>query len=144
MLATLEPVLDDRRSDGDPAAGSQAAKEPAAELEGPPAIGLFQNIPSGIWITFLAAWATFFGLMVLFFATSREAAFMITIVVLFGLMAFGLPLALGAQAKCDKYDCKGVVQTLTGPLSVRAAAMQIALIPIAVVIGLSGFILLAK
>jgi hypothetical protein len=37
-----------------------------------------------------------------------------------------------------------VVQTLTGPLSVRAAAMQIALIPIAVVIGLSGFILLAK
>ncbi len=141
MLETLEHGT---WAADDPAARGQGAEEPAAELEAVPGIGLFQDIPSGIWITFLAAWAMFFALMILFFATSREATFMITIVVLFGLMAFGLPLALGAQVKCDKYDCKGVVQTLTGPLSVRAAAIQIALIPIAVVTGLSGFILLAK
>jgi hypothetical protein len=128
MLATLEPIAD---------AEEAAASAPPAE------IGLFQDIPSWIWAIFLGAWAMFFGLMILFFATSAEAAFVVTIVALFGLMAFGLPLALGAQSKCGEHDCKGVVHTLTGPLSARAASAQIALIPVAVVIGLAGFIMLA-
>jgi hypothetical protein len=144
MLETLEPIAHEDLGDAVHETGERAIHTEEARSDSPPPIGLFQDIPRGIWITFLSAWAAFFGLMALFFATSTEAAFMVTIVVLFGLMAFGLPIALGAQAKCDKYDCRGVVQTLTGPLSVRAAAMQIALIPIAVVVGLSGFILLAK
>ena len=128
MLATRESIADEEQ-----------VTESATAAE----IGLFQDIPSWIWTIFLGAWAMFFGLMVLFFATSSEAAFVVTIVVLFGLMAFGLPLALGAQSKCGTHDCKGVVHTLTGPLSARAAGAQIALIPVAVVIGLAGFILLA-
>jgi hypothetical protein len=37
-----------------------------------------------------------------------------------------------------------MVQTNTGPVTIRAAGAQIALIPIAVDIGLIAFILLAK
>jgi hypothetical protein len=104
---------------------------------------LFGDIPSWIWTIFLSAWAMFFGLMILFFATSQLAAFVVTISALFGLMAFGLPMALAAQSTCDRKDCTGAIETLTGPISARAAGAQIALIPVAVVIGLAGFILLA-
>jgi hypothetical protein len=81
--------------------------------------------------------------MIVFFATDAAAIFVVTIAVLFGAMAFGLPIALASQSKCDSYDCKGVVHTHTGPLSVRSAGAQIAMIPIAAGIGLTGFIILA-
>ena len=81
--------------------------------------------------------------MILFFATDAAAIFVVTIAVLFGAMSFGLPIALAAQSKCANYDCKGVVHTHTGPLSVQSAGAQIALIPIAAVIGLAAFIMLA-
>ena len=58
-------------------------------------------------------------------------------------MAFGLPMILAAQSKCENHDCMGVVQTHTGPLSVGAAAAQILLVPIGAVIGLIPFITLA-
>lgn len=128
MLAIPEPLVD------------QEQKAPEAP---PPDIGLFRDVPRWIWVTFLSAWAMFFGLMILFFATDAAAIFVVTIAVLFGAMAFGLPMALAAQSKCDRYDCKGVVQTHTGPLSVKSAGAQIALIPIAAVLGLTAFIVLA-
>ena len=128
MLAIPEPLVD---------------QEEDARAAPPPDIGLFRDIPRWIWVTFLSAWAMFFALMILFFATDAAAIFVVTIAVLFGAMAFGLPLALAAQSKCDPYDCKGVVHTHTGPLSVRSAGAQIALIPVAAVIGLTAFILLA-
>ena len=105
--------------------------------------GLFEDIPRWIWFSFLAAWALFFVLIVLFFATSPTATFMVSVVALFGLMAFGLPMTLGAQSYCRGTRCTGMVETRTGRLSQRAAAAQIALIPIAVVIGLAGFIAFA-
>jgi hypothetical protein len=108
-----------------------------------PDIGLFQDIPRRVWAVFLSAWAMFFGLMILFFATNAAAAFVVAIAVLFGLMAFGLPMALAAQSECGKYECMGIIHTHTGPLSVRAAGAQIAMIPIAAVIGLTAFIMLA-
>ena len=128
MLAILEPLVD------------QVENDAAAA---PPDIGLFRDIPRSVWVTFLSAWAMFFGLMILIFATDAAAMFVVTIAALFGAMAFGLPMALAAQSKCDPYDCKGIVQTHTGPLSVRSAGAQIALIPVAAVIGLAAFILLA-
>ena len=128
MLAIPEPLLDQEHD-----------KAAAA----PPDIGLFRDIPRWIWVTFLSAWAMFFGLMILFFATDAAAIFVVTIAVLFGAMAFGLPMALAAQSKCDRYDCKGVIQTHTGPLTVRSAGVQIAMTPIAAVVGLTGFIILA-
>ena len=107
-------------------------------------IGLFQDIPGWIWKVFLGAWAAFFGIMFVFFATSPTALFMVTVSALFGLMLFGLTKALSAQSRCGNHDCVGAIDTHTGPLSPRAAAAQIALIPVAVVIGLIGFVVLAK
>jgi hypothetical protein len=108
-----------------------------------PVIGLFHDIPRWIWSIFLAAWGSFFGLMLAFFATSPTAAFMVVVATLFGLMAFGLPMALAAQSGCVRGECRGPIDTYTGPVSPAAAAAQIALIPVAVVVGLAGFILLA-
>ena len=119
------------------------AIEEQATAPPPPDVGLFQDIPRWIWTIFLSAWAIFFGLMILFFATTLAAAFVVTISALFGLMAFGLPMALAAQSHCGKNDCTGMIDTHTGPLSAAAAGTQIALIPVAVVVGLVGFIVLA-
>ena len=118
-------------------------QEQDAAAAAAPEIGLFRDIPRWIWVTFLSAWAMFFALMILFFATDAAAIFVVTIAALFGAMAFGLPMTMAAQSKCDPYDCKGIVQTHTGPLSVRSAGAQIALIPVAAVIGLTAFIVLA-
>jgi hypothetical protein len=117
-------------------------KDPALRM--PPQIGLFEDIPGWIWKVFVGAWAAFFGLMFVFFAHSPTALFMVTVSGLFGLMVFGLTKALAAQSACGDYRCEGAIDTLTGPLSPRAAGVQIALIPVAVVIGLIGFVVLAK
>jgi hypothetical protein len=106
-------------------------------------IAPFGDIPRWIWVFFLSAWALLFGLFVLFLATDAEAAFAVTIAVFFACMAFGLPAALAAQSPCEKYDCRGIVHTRTGPLPVTAAATQILTIPICAVIGLMVFITLA-
>jgi hypothetical protein len=39
-------------------------------------IGLFHDVPGWIWKVFLGAWATFFALMFVFFATSATALFL--------------------------------------------------------------------
>ncbi|MCL6678647.1 hypothetical protein LZ519_04850 [Sphingomonas sp. RG327] len=106
--------------------------------------GPFQDIPKWIWRLFFFGWGSIFLLFVLFFATDGGAAFAITVAVMFLFMAFGLPIAMAAQGHCDSYECKRVIQTRSGPLSQRAAATQIALIPIAAAMGLTIFILLAK
>lgn len=107
-------------------------------------VGLFRDIPRWIWITFLSAWAVLFGLFIVFFTTNAAATFVVTIATLFGLMAFGLPMILAAQSRCEGPECEGLIHTHTGPLKVGAAAAQIVLIPIGAVIGLIAFIMLAK
>lgn len=104
--------------------------------------GPFQEIPGWIWRAFLSAWATLFGLFLIFFTTNPSATFMVIIAALFAVMAFGLPLTLAAQSRRAGYKCKTVIHTHTGTLSVAAAAAQIVLIPIGAVIGLITFILL--
>ena len=111
---------------------------------GPERPGPFQDIPKWIWTIFFIGWSTIFLLFVLFFATDGGAAFAITIAVMFLGMAFGLPMAMAAQGRCEGYECKEVIQTRSGPLSQRAAAVQIALIPVAAAMGLMAFIVLAK
>lgn len=106
--------------------------------------GPFQDIPKGIWIMFLSAWALLFTLFFLFFTTTSAAAFVVTIAMLFGLMAFGLPAVMAAQGRCEGHECGRIVHTRTGPLSVAAAGTQIVLIPVAAVIGLTVFIALAR
>ena len=104
--------------------------------------GLFQDIPRWIWVTYLSGWSVIFGLFILFFATDRGAAF--AIATMFALMAFGLPAAMAAQRRCDGPQRRGIIETRSGPLSERAAAVQIALIPTAAAFGLLAFIVLAK
>ena len=106
-------------------------------------VGPFRDMPRWIWITFLSAWAIFFALLALFFATTPSTGFVITIAVLFGAMAFGLPITLAAQSKCIWNECPDTIDTHTGPLDVKAAGAQIVLIPVCAVIGLVAFIVLA-
>lgn len=105
--------------------------------------GPFQDIPRGIWTIFLSAWALLFTLFILFFTATPEAAFVVTVAALFALMAFGLPAAMAAQGRCEGHECRGIVHTRTGPLSVAAAGTQIVLIPVAAVIGVTAFIAFA-
>jgi hypothetical protein len=106
--------------------------------------GLFHDIPRWIWVAFLSAWAMLFGLFIIFFAVDAGSAFVVTIAALFGLMAFGLPITLAAQSNRKTRNHSKTIETHTGPLSVWAAAAQIALIPIGAVVGLIAFIALAK
>lgn len=118
------------------------ADEKLMEQQSP--CGLFQDIPRSIWTIFLSGWAMFFLLMWLFFAVNPDSTFMVTVAMLFGLMAFGLPMVMAKQSKGAAAHRGDVIHTHTGPVSVRAAGVQIALIPIAIVVGILGFILFAK
>ena len=118
---------------------SGAIERPHGQDPGP-----FQDIPKWIWVAFFSGWCAIFLLFVLFFATDGGAAFAITIAVGFLFMALGLPLAMASQGHCEGYKCADVIQTRSGPMSQRAAAVQIALIPIAAAFGLMAFIILAK
>ncbi len=128
MLATPEMLA----QHGETRSG-QSAVEP----------GPFQDIPRSIWRIFLSAWATLFAMFILFFAVNAAAAFVVTISALFAIMAFGLPSLMAALGRCEGHQCGDIIQTYTGPLTVAAAGVQIALIPIAAVIGLAAFIGLA-
>jgi hypothetical protein len=120
------------------------AEDELAEAPVPPEPGPFQDIPRPIWVVFLSAWAMLFGMFVIFFTVNAAASFVVTIAALFAMMAFGLPLALAAQGRCEGHRCGKIVQTHTGPLSIAAAGTQIAAVPICAVIGLTAFIALAK
>jgi hypothetical protein len=115
----------------------QAARSTAAEP------GPFQDIPRPIWTIFLSAWGLLFGMFVLFFTANPAASFVVTISALFALMAFGLPMAMAAQARCDGYKCPNIIQTYTGPLSAAAAGTQIVLVPVCAAFGLIAFVALA-
>jgi hypothetical protein len=103
-------------------------------------MGPFQDIPRWIWTAFLALWSAVFGIFILFFATDAGAIFAVTIAALFAVMAFGLPLALASLSQSGDHECGKIIHTRSGPLSARAAAAQILLIPFAAVIGLTALI----
>lgn len=121
---------------------------PSREKHGQPVtpaheVAPFADFPRWLWRAFLSTWAVLFGLFVIFLANGGRAIFAVAIATLFLLMAFGLPVALTAQAKCGGPACGRVVQTRTGPLSIGAAAAQILLIPAAAVLGLLALVLVA-
>jgi type IV secretory pathway VirB2 component (pilin) len=106
-------------------------------------VGPFRDVPRGIWRLYLGAWAIVFGLFILFFTADSRSALMVVTATFFGLMLLGLPAATAAQSKTSDGECNGTVQTYTGPVSTFQAGIQIALVPIAAIIGLLGFVLLA-
>lgn len=105
--------------------------------------GLFHDVPRWVWRVFVAAWATLFILFILFMATGGRAIFAIVVATFFLIMAFGIPAIMASLSNCERPECGPIIQTRTGPLSVRAAAIQILTIPIGAVIGLVAFIALA-
>ena len=118
----------------------------ADQLTSPPAEGersVFGDIPRPIWIAFLSSWALFFGLFVVFFAGDGPAAIAIVTSCFFALMILGLPAALGAQARSPSRPWQRTVRTRCRSVPRRPRSCQILLIPVAGVIGLIGFIVLA-
>lgn len=105
--------------------------------------GLFGDIPSAIWMAFLSTWALLFGLFILFFTRDGPATLAVVTSSFFALMLLGLPAALRMQARPTSHVRSRIVVTHNGPLPVGAAAIQILLIPVASVIGVTAFILLA-
>ena len=103
----------------------------------------FGDIPRPIWTAFLSAWAMLFGLFVLFFATDGPAALAVLTACFFAFMILGLPAALGAQSQFPSRPWPRTIKTRSGSLPTGAAAAQILLIPVAAVIGLTAFIILA-
>ena len=97
---------------------------------------------SGLHVGLIAVAVTLVA-QVVGLARNAAAAFVVTIASLFAIMAFGLPSLMAALGHCEGHKCGDVVQTYTGPLTVAEAGVQIALIPIAAVIGLVAFIGLA-
>ena len=104
---------------------------------------VFGDIPTAIWTAFLSAWALLFGLFLVFFATDGPAAIVVVTSCLFALMLLGLPAALGAQVKSTPRARSRIIVIRNGPVPVVAAATQILLIPVASVIGVIAFVILA-
>ena len=103
----------------------------------------FGDIPGAIWTAFLSFWALLFGLFLMFFATDGPATLAVVTASLFAMMLLGLPATLGAQARPRPHPWPRTITTGSGSLPVGDAAIQILLIPVASVIGLSLFIILA-
>ena len=70
--------------------------------------------------------------------------FVVTIAALFAMMAFGLPSVMAALGRNEDHRCGKIVQTHTGPLSIAAAGVQIAAVPVCAIIGLTAFIAFAR
>lgn len=96
----------------------------------------FGDVPGSIWTAFLGSWALLFGLFLVFFTKSGPATLAVITACFFALMLLGLPTALSGLAGSAKERPKTMLDTQTGPVSIRTAATQILLIPATGVIGL--------
>ncbi len=100
----------------------------------------FQDMPPWIWRLFFAAWAALFGTFVVTFGVSGEVRFVLGVVAAFAAVFFVTPLVLlrmTRRAKPTKVrSYLGQIHTLNGPCSELEAAVQIALLPITLTLGL--------
>jgi hypothetical protein len=102
---------------------------------------IFGDIPGWIWVAFLSAWALLFGLFLIFFTTDGPATLMVITAAFFALMILGLPAALGTQSRPRSRHNQRLIRTRNGSLPLTAAATQILLIPVASIVGVTGFII---
>jgi hypothetical protein len=108
-----------------------------------PDMAPFADIPRFIWIAFLSAWALLFAIFAVAFTKDRAATLMIFTACFFALMTLGLPAALAGLTGDPHQSYPATIVTRTGRIPVSAAATQILLIPVAAVIGLCAFVVLA-
>ncbi len=99
-------------------------------------VHLFDDIPPSIRGGFAAAWIALFALFWGFFAWGREATFAVTVSTLFAAMYFGVPIIMARQTSSRSGYFASEIQTCTGPMSTSAAAVQIMLIPVALMLAI--------
>jgi hypothetical protein len=99
-------------------------------------VHLFDDIPPSIRGGFAASWVALFALFWGFFAWGREATFAVMVSTLFATMYFGVPFIMARQTSPRTGYFSSEIQTCTGPVSTSAAAVQIMLIPVALLIAI--------
>lgn len=104
----------------------------------------FTDLPGGIWRAFPAVWVAFFATLWWIFGGASESAYMVGVATAFGVVFFAIPMAMYRIARQPTaLSGTGMVETLTGPLTAGAAAVQIVLVPLAVTLGLIAMAFLA-
>jgi hypothetical protein len=99
-------------------------------------VHLFDDIPPSIRGGFATAWVALFTLFWVFFAWGLEATFAVMVSTLFAIMYFGVPIIMARQTSPRSGYFASEIQTCTGPVSTTAAAVQIMLIPVALMIAI--------
>jgi hypothetical protein len=99
-------------------------------------VHLFDDIPPSIRGGFATAWVALFTLFWVFFAWGLEATFAVMVSTLFAIMYFGVPIIMARQTSPRSGYFASEIQTCTGPVSTSAAAVQIMLIPVALMIAI--------
>jgi hypothetical protein len=96
----------------------------------------FDDMPPGILTAFGTLWTVLAILFWTAFATDSQSRFAVTVATLFMGMFFAVPLLMARQAKPKLSRSSDMVATCTGLLSTRAAAIQVVLIPAALVLAI--------
>ncbi len=100
----------------------------------------FQDMPPWIWRVFFAAWAALFGTFVVTFGVSNEVRFVLGVVAAFAAVFFVTPLVLLRMTRRTKSVTlkphRRQIDILNGRCSDVEAAVQIALLPVALMLGL--------
>ena len=96
----------------------------------------FDDLPSGILASFGIFWTILAALFWIFFAADTGSRFAITVAILFIGFFFSVPTVMARQAKPRLVRPVNRLMIWTGPISEQAAAVQILLIPAALILAI--------
>ena len=96
----------------------------------------FDDLPSGILASFGIFWTILAALFWIFFAADTGSRFAITVAILFVGFFFSVPAVMARQAKPRLERPVDTLMIWTGPISEQAAAVQILLIPAALILAI--------
>lgn len=106
-------------------------------LEAEHDVHAFDDLPSGILGAFVGSWAVLLGLFWVFFAQGSAAQFALVIVTFFVLMFFAVPAIMIGQVVPKSKSEPGSINVHTGVLTERSAAIQVLLIPAALIFAIA-------
>ena len=101
------------------------------------------DLHPGVYKLFVGCWAALIAVFVATFAESPFTMFMLTVVIGYAIMFFGVPYVMSRVApprtnvaNVPFFDfLRGQVQTLTGPVSGSEALMQVLMVPVCLTLG---------
>jgi len=96
----------------------------------------FDDLPPGILASFGLFWAMVAALFWIFFAVDPGSRFAIAVAILFIGFSLSLPAVMARQAKPKLPRPVDTIMIWTGPISGQAAAVQILLIPAALMLAI--------